>query len=259
MAGNFDRHRPLYRIALNDARGAELYVSSTTGEVVLETARRQRGWNYVGSVAHWLYPTALRRHPAVWNAVVWWLSLAALIGASAGAVIGTLRFGSAGSRLGSPYRGWQALHHWLGLGCMLFVLTWMFSGWLSMDDGLLFSTGKPTASESRPSAGAPDWSSLPDDELRHIGPQTIEAEWFAFNRQIYRRERTALGVQRLAVAGSNAGAALPAQEFLSGAEVDALAGRIGRKCNPAFIADSDDAYSSRSAHAGCADIPAGMR
>jgi PepSY-associated TM region len=246
VAGNFDRHRPLYRIALGDARGTELYVSSTTGEVVLETAWRQRAWNYVGSVAHWFYPTALRRHATVWNAVVWELSLAALIGASAGAVIGTLRFGSAGSRLGSPYRGWQALHHWLGLCCMLFVLTWIFSGWLSMDDGLLFSTGKPAAAEVAAVAGAPDWSALPADELRHIGPQTVETEWFAFNGEIYRRERTGLDVQTLAVADSHSGGASPAREFLTGIEVDALAARLGRKCDPAFIADSDDAYALTS-------------
>ncbi len=246
VAGHFDRHRPLYRIALNDARGTDLYVSSTTGEVVLETARRQRAWNYAGSIAHWLYPTALRGHLTIWNAVVWWLSLSALIGASAGAVIGTLRFGAAGSRFGSPYRGWQALHHWLGLGCMLFVLTWIFSGWLSMDDGLLFSTGKPTASEIAAVGGAPDWGLLADDALRPIGPQTIEAEWFAFNGQIYRRERNALGVQNMALATPLAGAALPAQEFLSSAEMDALAGRLGRKCDRAFVPDSDDSYTSRS-------------
>jgi len=250
VTGNFERHRPLYRIALDDARGTELYVSSATGEVVLETVRRQRAWNYIGSVAHWLYPTALRRHATAWNAVVWWLSLAALIGASAGAVIGTLRFGAAGSRFGSPYRGWQALHHWLGLCCMLFVLTWMFSGWLAMDDGLLFSTGKPTVSEIAAVAGAPEWSSLPDEELRQIGPQTIEAEWFAFSGQIYRRERTALGVQRLAVAGSHANDISPAREFLSNVEVDALASRLGRKCNPAFVADSDDAYALTSVMPG---------
>jgi PepSY-associated TM region len=246
VAAHFDRYRPLYRIALNDALGTELYVSSTTGEVVLETSRRQRGWNYVGSVAHWLYPRALRRHPTVWNIVVWWLSLAALIGASAGAVIGTLRFGSGESRFGSPYRGWQALHHWLGLCCMLFVLTWIFSGWLSMDDGLLFSTGKPTASESATVAGAPDWGALPDDELRQVGPQTVEAEWFAFNGQIYRRERTAPGVQRLAVARSSAAAALPPQEFLSSIEMDGLASRLGRKCTPAFIVARDDPYALTS-------------
>ena len=98
VSEQFDRYRPLYRIALNDASGTEIYVSSATGEIVLDTTRRQRAWNYVGSVAHWIYPTALRSHAAAWSRLVWWLSLLALIGATAGALIGTLRIGAEGSR-----------------------------------------------------------------------------------------------------------------------------------------------------------------
>jgi len=104
---------------------------------VLVTTRHERAWNYAGSIAHWIYPTALRSHPAAWSRLLWWLSLLALIGASAGAATGMLRLGADGSRFSSPYRGWQAWHHWLGLFCMLFVLTWIFSGWLSMDSGAL--------------------------------------------------------------------------------------------------------------------------
>ena len=55
------------------------------------TTRYERVWNYVGSVAHWIYPTALRRHQAVWSLLSGWLSLLALIGATAGAAIGALR------------------------------------------------------------------------------------------------------------------------------------------------------------------------
>ena len=47
---------------LNDPAGTELYVSSTTGEVVLGTTRDERVWNYLGSVVHWIYPTVLRRN-----------------------------------------------------------------------------------------------------------------------------------------------------------------------------------------------------
>ena len=46
VPNDFDAHRPLYRIAVNDRLGTELYVSSKTGEVVLDTTRRQRLWNY---------------------------------------------------------------------------------------------------------------------------------------------------------------------------------------------------------------------
>ena len=84
VPNGFDRHRPLYRIALNDNAGTELYVSSVTGEVVLDTTRRERAWNYVGSVAHWIYPTLLRRSHGAWDATVWSLSLVALIAAISG-------------------------------------------------------------------------------------------------------------------------------------------------------------------------------
>ena len=53
MSSDYDGHRPLYRIALDDAVATELYVSSTSGEVVLTTTGRTRGWNYAGSVMYW--------------------------------------------------------------------------------------------------------------------------------------------------------------------------------------------------------------
>jgi PepSY-associated TM region len=242
VLNDFDRYRPLYRVALNDRRGIELYLSTTTGEVVLETTRRQRAWNYVGSIAHWIYPVALRSHPTIWSRLLWWLSLAALIGACAGAVIGTLRLGGEGSRFSSPYRGWQRWHHWLGLCCMLFLLTWIFSGWLSMDNGTLFSTGRPSSTEAAAVTGAPNWSALPHAELQQLGPQTIEAEWFAFAGRIYRRKRFPGGMQRLAVAGWRAEAS-PARAFLDAAEVNAVADRLASACAPAVIVDSGDGYA----------------
>src|ERR1700743_747767 len=81
VPNGFDKYRPLYLIALNDSAGTELYVASTTGEIVLATTHEQRVWNYAGSVAHWLYPTMLRRHASLWEGIVWTLSLIALIGA----------------------------------------------------------------------------------------------------------------------------------------------------------------------------------
>jgi hypothetical protein len=244
ISGSFDPERPLYLVALNDALGTELYVSSRTGQVVLATTRRQRAWNYVGSIAHWIYPAALRGHPAAWSTLLWWLSLLALIGASAGAVVGVLRTGTDGSRLRSPYSGLQAWHHCLGLLCMLFVLTWIFSGWLSLDDGRLFSTGKPEDWETAAVTGSPDWNALPADQLQGIGSQTREAEWFAFGGRIYRRERTGLNAQRLAVADRLSDAALAEREFLTLQEAEGVASRISPACGSAAIVDSEDPYAS---------------
>src|SRR4030081_1725323 len=42
VPNGLDSHRPLYRIALNDGLGTELYVSSATGEIVRDTTRSER-------------------------------------------------------------------------------------------------------------------------------------------------------------------------------------------------------------------------
>jgi PepSY-associated TM region len=241
VPNGFDPHRPLYRVAVNDPLGTELYVSSGTGEVVLDTTRRERTWNYVGSVAHWIYPTALRSHPTVWGVLVWWLSLLALIGATAGAAVGTLQIRIAEARLMSPYDGWQAWHHWLGLICMTFVLTWIFSGWLSMDGGRLFSNGRTSVAEMAAVAGFPAWSTLSSDALPLIGPQAREVEWFAFGGRIYRRERTGLHAQSIAVSDSQIDPAR-VQPFLDVGEVEPIANRLSPACKAPVIVDREDSY-----------------
>ncbi len=239
VSNGLDPHRPLYRIALNDAPGTELYVSSATGEVVRDTARRERTWNYAGSVLHWIYPTVLRSDRNAWIAVVWALSLVALIAAISGAVLGPLRILVERGRSATPYQGWQAWHHWLGLGCVTFVLTWIFSGWLSMDDGWLFSTGKPAAAERAAVAGAA-WEKLPVREIQRLPRYAREIEWFAFDGRIYRRERFDRTSQRLSLAGD-----VPAPErapFLRPEEVTAAAGRLAPGCVPAVAINAADDY-----------------
>jgi hypothetical protein len=238
------RYRPLYRAALNDSSGTDLYVSKTTGEVVLATTRRQRAWNYSGSVAHWIYLTALRAHPMPWSHLVWWLSLFATIGATLGACVGILRIEVRGGRLTSPYAGLHAWHHWLGLGCMLFVLTWIFSGWLSMDDGTLFSTDRPSEKEIAAVAGAPDWNAIRRDEAQHLDPQTIEGEWFAFGGHIYRRQINSSGDQQLAIANASADRAIREVAFLDSGTIDAAARQLASVCAPAVSVHQYDKYAT---------------
>jgi hypothetical protein len=243
VPGNFDLDRPLYRIALDDEPGTELYVSSTTGETVLTTNRRQRAWNYLGSVAHWIYPTALRAHPAVWNSLVWWISFLAMLGAVMGAVIGPLRIGIDRSRLVSPYRGWQALHHWMGLACGLFVLTWIFSGWLSMDNGTLFSTGTPSEADRAAIVGTPPWDAVSSGTAQALSAEDREVEWFAFDGRIYRRERTGLDHQRLYLADAPDAGASEDRQLLHAEEIDNAARRLGRPCDPALAVPPGDAHA----------------
>ena len=53
--------------------GQQIYLSDRTGEIVCDTTRRERMWNWCGAVLHWVYFTELRNAPAVWRQVVLWL------------------------------------------------------------------------------------------------------------------------------------------------------------------------------------------
>lgn len=134
VAGDYNADRPLRRIALDDGVGTEIYVSSKSGKVVLTTKRSERLLNYPGSIAHWLYPTELRHHRTLWSALMWWLSLLATIGAAIGIIIGLVSLGR-----GPAYQGLQRWHHVTGLIFAPVLLAWIFSGFLSMDDGRLFA------------------------------------------------------------------------------------------------------------------------
>ncbi|MVT66370.1 PepSY domain-containing protein [Bradyrhizobium pachyrhizi] len=142
VTARFDSLRPLYLIRLGDADGTELYVSSRTGEIALDTTRRERIWNWLGAIPHWIYPTVLRKDGPLWRDVVLWISGVCLVVAVTGFWIGILRMRLTrryASGAVSPYRGWMAWHHIAGLIGGIFVLTWMFSGWLSLNPGGAFS------------------------------------------------------------------------------------------------------------------------
>ena len=143
----FDAQRPLYRIELANSEGTHLYISPRTGELVQRTTSSQRFWNYIGSVPHWIYPTLLRKNWALWDAVVWWLSLFAMLCAVIGVYLGGvhwMRVRRSLKKVFSPFRSWMKWHHILGLVTGVFVVSWIVSGWLSMDHGRLFSTPNPT-------------------------------------------------------------------------------------------------------------------
>lgn len=217
VPNGLDPHRPLHRIALNDNAGTELYVSSLTGEVVRDTTRSERIANYAGSVLHWIYPTALRKHWAAWDITVWWLSLLGVLGALAGTLLGVLRLKNSAS----PYGGWMYWHHVLGLACATFVLTWIFSGWLSMDHGRIFSGGHGAAAEHAQIYGSPlTANELNGSTLAHA--PLNETEWYRF-----------------------AGRLLAAP--LTEADAERAAARLGAHCR---VVPDDDDYAAHSRVAG---------
>jgi hypothetical protein len=154
-------HLPLHRIALGDDAATELYVSSRTGEVVMDTNHRERLLAYVGPVAHWLYLPVLRRNGPLWTDVIIWSSIAGCVLCVSGLMAGLLRFAPfrryavRGERPMSPYAGWMKWHHYAGLTFGLITLTWTFSGLLSMGPFPLLSSGGATAEQRRAITGTP--------------------------------------------------------------------------------------------------------
>jgi uncharacterized iron-regulated membrane protein len=147
VTARFDPLRPFFLVSLGDAAGTELYVSQRSGEIVLDTTHVERVWNWLGSIPHWIYPTVLRRDGALWRQVVLWISGICMLVAVSGIWIGILRVRLRrryfGGRI-TPYRGWMAWHHVTGFFAGVFVLTWMFSGWLSLNPGQFFAGRAPS-------------------------------------------------------------------------------------------------------------------
>lgn len=176
-----DPLRPLHRIELGDAAGTELYVSAVSGEVVRDTHRAERFWNWLGAVPHWIYFTPLRADPPLWREVLLWVSGACIVSAVTGLVIGILRLRLRGRyRNGrmTPYGGWLAWHHVAGLLGGLFVLSWMTSGWLSMDPNRWFRAGAAEPAAALRYEGGRPLDDLPWPPAAPADARELELAWF---------------------------------------------------------------------------------
>lgn len=147
----FDPHRPLHLFTLGDAAGTEVYVSSRTGEIVQNSTRSERFWNWLGAIPHWSYFTPIRKDQEFWRQAVMWSSGPLIIGGISGLWIGILRLRTrrrySGGRV-TPYRGWMKWHHIGGLAGGLFLTTWIFSGWLSVNPFHWFSRTQISPAQS---------------------------------------------------------------------------------------------------------------
>ena len=79
------------RLRLPSAGGTRALRVSKTGAVVNRPPARERFWNWLGSVPHWLYPTVLTKGQRAWRQVVLWVSGPCIAAAFAGIWIGILR------------------------------------------------------------------------------------------------------------------------------------------------------------------------
>ena len=147
VAQGLNPYRPLLRVELDGDDGLELYVSPAAADVVAETRRAERAWNWVGAVPHWIYFTELRRWPDVWHQVIVWLSLPGVLLALTGIALGVWQLFLNRTRW-IPYRVfWMRWHHILGLAAGVVTFTWILSGLFSMNPFAVFSPRGATQAE----------------------------------------------------------------------------------------------------------------
>ena len=190
---------PFWRVRLADGAGTDVYVSQKTGEVVQNTTAHERFWNWLGAVPHWIYFEALRVFQEPWRQTVLWTSGIGMLGALAGFWIGLLRVRltrryKSGSV--SPYRGWMKWHHIVGLVGGVFLITWVFSGWLSMspwgglrdkgaaDVAQLYAGARPGFPETDLAALAASAGQAREIRFAYLGGMPVATDWGGAPRKL---------------------------------------------------------------------------
>ncbi len=195
------RQLPLHKFEVDDDAHTNLYVSPDSGDVVLLTTRGSRALAWVAAIPHWLYFTRLRTNDRLWQQVVLWSSGIGTFSALIGIILGFVqlkytrpfRLSKVSSYI--PYSGWMRWHYITGFIFGVLTLTWVVSGFLSMQPGNWAGqgglssdiadvmAGGPLQLENYPLRDAPAWRQLlPGHELKEIDFETIQGESFYLAR-----------------------------------------------------------------------------
>jgi len=180
VAGYFNQRRPFHQIALHDPEDTILYISQKTGELSQRTTGSQRVWTWLGAIPHWLFFTELRRNGPLWTQIIIWTSLAGCFLTITGLFAGIrqLRRRKSTGKLASPYRGAKFWHHMIGLVFGIFVLTFSFSGFTSMQPWGWLEGDKDTWAAADTWSGKPvTWAQFkPALEAQSVALRTVSRE-----------------------------------------------------------------------------------
>mgnify|MGYP001025806150 CR=1 FL=1 len=253
-SGSLNPHRPLHMVQVGDVAQTLLYVSSRTGEVVMQATRSQRMWSYVGAWLHWLYPLKNQSRDPVWSWTVIALSAGCVLVACSGIVVGLWRWRFArpyksGSR--SPFApGWMRWHHLLGLGFAAITLTWIFSGLMSMNPlGIFSPTQSPNlARYDGAIVSRQHMDRTPTDILQALqrdGFQAVELEWKNLGGHCFVLARDAADGTRIVT--TDAQGLLVQRRWPQAVLQEAAAMLLPAKLMQAELLDGGDAYYYRRA------------
>lgn len=130
------RDMPLYKLAVDDGAGTEVYVSQYSGDVRLVTTTKTRTLAWIATIPHWFYITPLRANQPLWYWTVVVTSTLGCLLAILGLILGVTQLNKSKPFRWSTavrYQGWMRWHYISGVFFGIFALTWVFSGLLSME------------------------------------------------------------------------------------------------------------------------------
>ena len=188
------KEMPIYKIYFADDAGTQLYLSSQNGEALQFSNRSERFWAWLGAIPHWVYFTWLRQDTVLWTKTVIWLTALGCLMVIAGIWV-TVDVWRKTHRSRhpkfSPYRKrWYHWHYVSGIFFGIFVLTFTFSGMMSLAD-IPEWIHKPALKKGSATrtlhARAPQPEDYPLDYRRVIAayPQALQIEWRNFREHPY--------------------------------------------------------------------------
>ena len=127
---------PLFKYVVEDDYATEAYVSLTKAQVAVYTTRQSRLLAWLGTIPHWFYFADLRVNQPLWYNIVVWASGIGCILVLMGLIMSVTQWRKVrpfSLNKAIPYPGMMRWHYILGTIFGVFVLTWAFSGMLSME------------------------------------------------------------------------------------------------------------------------------
>lgn len=145
---------PFIKVVVDDGKGTTLYFSGTSGLLLQETNNHNRLYAYISAIPHWIYIWQLRQDVDLWKDVLIMIGIIGVVMVISGIVMGIYRMiqsRTASKRRWTPFTKrssfWLHWHHLTGLLFGWVILTWMFSGWMSVDKLPKWMTGEPPREE----------------------------------------------------------------------------------------------------------------
>lgn len=124
---------PYIKYKINNKEGTHLYISLITGQLAQVTDRRERIWATLGPVIHWIYPKIIRDNAKLWSNTIIVLTVLSAFLCFFGIYIAFKRIKLVSAININRFKNINYIHHLSGLFIGFLMLSWIISGFLSIN------------------------------------------------------------------------------------------------------------------------------